>query len=460
MRTSILAIGLAAAIVGVLAAGAGRTGAAPHTGQSVNVLVIGGADVTNGGELVITGAAGGLGDFTFTELFSTTVDAAALSGKDTAVLNVASNDLDCDVDAIGASGQAALVTFVAAGGKLIIYDSECSPQDYSWLPFPFTTNNPGAQGAEGTLTIVEENLLSTAAAGSHFIDAANLGSESDAVGDMNVMTTFNPNWCLDMSGTNDTPVTGPVHAYARHGSGIIIYNGLDVDDMGDENSPPFPNGLEKIWLQELQLPLRPTQQDLPCGVTVVGITLTPQSDTNPVGTAHTVTATTTDLFGDPVEGNTITFTVTAGPNSGASGTCSPSAGCITGANGQVSFSYSGSGGAGTDTIVACFDSNQLETRLCSQPASKTWVTVAPPSGAEVGPPAATRTATAVPATPTAAPPTATPAVAVLPAIQAPDTGSGSAAGSDMGEVWLIVIALAAAGAATAGGGVLRIRRVR
>jgi len=38
---------------------------------------------------------------------------------------------------------------------------------------------------------------------------------------------------------------------------LIIYNGLDVDYMGDEPTPPYPDGLSKIWLQELQQPFDP-----------------------------------------------------------------------------------------------------------------------------------------------------------------------------------------------------------
>ncbi len=241
--------------------------------------MIGSGDVVNGGELVVTGAAGGLGDFNFNGLDPADVSTANLAAFDTAVLNVASYEMDCDVDTLGASEKADLVSFVSGGGKLIIYDSECSAQDYSWLPFPFTTNNPGAAGATGILTIAEENILASASdASPHFIDADGLGSNSDAVGDMNVMTTLDPNWCLSMSGTNNNQVTGPVHAYAFHGSGLIIYNGLDVDDLGDESSPPYPNGLEKIWLQELQTPLQPSNNDLPCGILVIG-TVTPSAAT-------------------------------------------------------------------------------------------------------------------------------------------------------------------------------------
>lgn len=179
--------------------------------------------------------------------------------------------MDCVVGTLSASSEADLAAFVSGGGKLIIYDSECPEQDYSWLPYPFTTSNPGAMGGNGTLTIAEEDILASASAVSpHYIDAVSLGEDTDAVGDMNVMTTLDPNWCLSMSGTNAAQMTGPVHAYARYGSGLMIYNGLDVDYMGDESSPPYPNGLQKIWLQELQAPLNPSRSDLPCSALVIG----------------------------------------------------------------------------------------------------------------------------------------------------------------------------------------------
>jgi hypothetical protein len=55
-------------------------------------------------------------------------------------------------------------------------------------------------GATGTLTIVEENTLSSSIPGNpYYIDAVALGSSTDAVGDMNVMVTLDPYWCIDMS---------------------------------------------------------------------------------------------------------------------------------------------------------------------------------------------------------------------------------------------------------------------
>jgi hypothetical protein len=267
---------------------------------------------------------------------------------------------------------------VEVGNKLIIYDSECfpGPVDYSWLPYPFETANPGAQGAQGTLTIVEENTLSSADSTSpYFIDVVDLGSNTDAVGDMNVMITFDPNWFLDMSGTNILGVTGPVHTYANLPAGtdrgLIIYNGLDQDYQyafaGDPN-------LRKIWVLELQQEFNPS--DLPSSTPVIGIDLQPESASNMVGEDHTVTATLTDLLGDPQSGILVTFNVISGPNTGVSGVCSVNSDCTSDENGEVSFTYTGPGGIGVDEIQACFI-NEAGEEVCSEPVTKEWINTPP-----------------------------------------------------------------------------------
>jgi len=330
---------------------------------------------------------------------------------------------------------------VNGGNKLIIYDSECTfggSVDYSWLPFPFTTDNPGATGGQGTVNIVEENTLSTSApADPHFIDAGVLGSQTDAIGDMNVMVTLDPNWCLDMSGTNVNQVTGPVHTYARSGTvgsvGLIIYNGMDVDYLSGGVPPDATTGsgnLAKIWLQELQQPFNP--DNLPCAVPVAGISLTPEVATNDVGTDHTVTATVTDLLGDPTADVNISFEITDGPNVAGTGSGT------TDANGQATFTYTGDGGTGTDTIQACFLDEQ-EQEHCDT-ATKTWVEPA--------------------ATPTPTPsPTPSPTPTVAAAVQLPRTGGTPSEGVS-GLPWLVL----AAGliALTSGGMILgyRARRTR
>ncbi len=352
---------------------------------SVNVAVIGSPGVLSGGNFSVPAYPPG---FSFTNLAPGAVNAGSLASYDTVLLNVHSQEINCDLNNLPPLAKADLVSWVGTGKKLIIYDSECSPQDYSWLPFPFTTSNPGPRGALGTLTIVEENTLSSnLPANSYYIDAANLGSQTDAVGDMNVMTTLDPNWCLDMSGTNANvpPATGPVHTYARYGTpgkvGLIIYNGLDVDYISTNRSPPDPNGLRKIFLQELQQPFNP--DGLPCAAPVAGIKLTPETASNPAGTKHKVTARVTDLLGQGVPGILVSFKVTAGPNIGEvsdpnTGECSPND-CKTDPGGDVIWTYTGSGGIGTDSIVASFlKGSQVIT---SNTALKEWTNRPPVANA-------------------------------------------------------------------------------
>jgi hypothetical protein len=239
------------------------------------------------------------------------------------------------------------------------------------------------------VNIVEDNALSTKVGDPSCtlgdplcINATLLGSNTDAVGDMNVMVTLNPAWCLDMSGTNTNDVTGPTHTYARYGNGLIIYNGFDIDVMSATTPPinTLPAGnLAKIWLQELQVAFAPTPAaDLPCGIRVVGITLTPENALNDLSlnqTSHTVTATVTELTSQgPIArpGLQVTFTVLSGPNSGASGTCSVDPSCVTDSDGQVSFTYSSDGTVGIDKIEACII-DPLGQEVCSNLVEKEWI---------------------------------------------------------------------------------------
>jgi hypothetical protein len=355
----------------------------PHSGQSSNVVIIGGTTLnsgttcgygsttdansmyyTYGGCLPVTGTTGELGDFTFTPMAPSAVNASSLASYDTAVLNMASYSMQCNANTLTSQQKADLISFVDSGKKLIIFDSECySTVDYSWIPFPFSTANPGAMGAYGTLNILEENTLSSnLTADIHYINAMYLGGSTDAVGDMNVMTTYDPNWCVDMSGTNYLGITGPVHTYAKYPAGtdkgLLIYNGLDMDYLYYNEA-----NLRNMWVQELQQPFNPS--NLPCGVTVVGIALSPANDTNEVGQDHTVTATLKDLLGTPQPSVTVTFSVITGPNSGATGTD------VTDASGEATFTYTGTGGVGIDEVKACF-TDQGGNNVCSQIVTKEW----------------------------------------------------------------------------------------
>lgn len=96
------------------------------------------------------------------------------------------------------------------------------------------------------------------------------------------------------------------------------------------------------------------------------IDLTPDSATNPVGTSHTVTATVREN-GVPLPGKTVTFTVLSGPNAGQTGSS------VTDGDGEATFTYTDTGGAGTDSIQASYVDSTEATQL-SNVATKTWGT--------------------------------------------------------------------------------------
>jgi len=178
---------------------------------------------------------------------------------DTVVLNTV-----CDVATFLGNPQfkSRLESFVTSGGKLIIWDSECTATDYTKFAIPFTTSNPGAAGAHGTLVDVEANTLSSSdPASAQYVNVAAVSTGTDAVGDANVFTTYDPRWFVDLRATNSLGVNGPVQAYAKLGSGLVIYSGLDKDSMsGGTFDPAATDGvsaLNRIWLLELLQPWNP-----------------------------------------------------------------------------------------------------------------------------------------------------------------------------------------------------------
>jgi len=100
-----------------------------------------------------------------------------------------------------------------------------------------------------------------------------------------------------------------------------------------------------------ELILAPVAFVLPDPILFSTVGLSPTGVTNPIGTDHTVTAFAQSSNNQPVPGATISFSVLTGPNAGATGTCNP-AGCVTGQDGKVNFTYHDTNGGGTDTIQA------------------------------------------------------------------------------------------------------------
>jgi len=196
--------------------------------------------------------------YNFTDILVGDISTATLASFDTLVLSQV-----CDVGtALSTSQKQAIVDWVGAGGKFIIYDSDvCGGYsflatgvplvDYSWLPYPFVTDNPGGRGSSsGHFTVVvNDTMVSNDPTSPYYIDAAAI--DLTEIGDANVMITQDPHWCGDAMARNVNNQQGFVHAYAFHGNGLIIYNGLDTDDIYDP-------ALAKLWEQELAQPWDPT----------------------------------------------------------------------------------------------------------------------------------------------------------------------------------------------------------
>jgi Mg-chelatase subunit ChlD len=107
------------------------------------------------------------------------------------------------------------------------------------------------------------------------------------------------------------------------------------------------------------------------------LTLTPDPDTNPLGTQHCVTAHVVDQFGNPTPGRTVRFSVSGvGTGSGA---------VVTNASGDAQFCYIGPlAPVGDDTITAFADTNLNGVDDgASEPndsALKHWIDITPPTG--------------------------------------------------------------------------------
>jgi hypothetical protein len=98
------------------------------------------------------------------------------------------------------------------------------------------------------------------------------------------------------------------------------------------------------------------------------LTLTPETDTNPVDAQHCVTATVKDSFANPTPGITVRFSVT--------GSVTTSGSATTNAAGQATFCYTGPALPGSDVITAFADTNSNGVQDPGEPsdtASKTWV---------------------------------------------------------------------------------------
>jgi outer membrane protein OmpA-like peptidoglycan-associated protein len=185
----------------------------------------------------------------------------------------------CDAGAQLADWQKSLLLdFIKAGHKLIIHSADlCTTTDFGFLPYLFSTSNPGARGARGErLIFVEPSSLGTddRRDAAHFVNlTAYVGRQQD-LGDANTVISQDEHWCGHLFGTNVLHTNGFNHMYARFGAGLIIYNGLDHDDGLDRNNPEYRR------LLQLEL-AQPPSALLPCTQLVAARFLVAPSQTVP-----------------------------------------------------------------------------------------------------------------------------------------------------------------------------------
>jgi hypothetical protein len=117
------------------------------------------------------------------------------------------------------------------------------------------------------------------------------------------------------------------------------------------------------------------------------LTLVPATDSNTIGSSHTVTATLGDGSGNPLSGAIILFSVSGANSASGSGT--------TDSNGQTTFTYAGTN-VGGDVITACYDANtngSCDSGETTATAAKDWTqAVGTPATLALSPKTATNTA--------------------------------------------------------------------
>jgi uncharacterized repeat protein (TIGR01451 family) len=157
--------------------------------------------------------------------------------------------------------------------------------------------------------------------------------------------------------------TGLLHASTQVSAGAHSVS-FSIFDQGDNllDSAVFLDNLAVGFVPNPAVNCKP-------GATPVNfkLTLTPATATNPVGTAHTVTATLTDTGGTPIANGPISFTVT-GANTPSPGSST------TDANGKATFTYTGTN-TGQDQIAACYDADSSPPCEATASATKDWTPV-------------------------------------------------------------------------------------
>ncbi len=193
----------------------------------------------------------------------------------------------------------------------------------------------------------------------------------------------------DNCGNGDNgPWGGDSHTYTSPGTFNVCVVIYDIHVDSDTGLPETETGMHSIDpVTNTDNNVERNETDALCAEITLELTITldPPTATNTVGEDHEVTA-TVGIEGTPVgeEFAEVEFEITDGPNKGDTGTDS------TDADGEATFTYTGDGGVGDDTIEACV----VDFPEVCDTATKTWEAVVL---AAVATPTPTPTPVALPA---------------------------------------------------------------
>jgi hypothetical protein len=233
--------------------------------------------------------------FSFTDVAVSQITPAELSHFDTVVLN------QVRTSALSPAAESALAQFVAGGGKLLIHDADATHLNvYSWVLGGQGSTQVGAGcincgKTSGTATILANSaLISANPADPSYVNLADMGAFTDAVGDSNLLTSTQ-RWVAAVRGTNANGEQGAQLAYATSGKGLVVYNGFDTDMIMPTATSPWrcvnspqtqyfcPPGaaheqvdwLAQMWYDELALGAPPAASTSGQGTTPVSSIGTP-----------------------------------------------------------------------------------------------------------------------------------------------------------------------------------------
>lgn len=250
------------AFMTTMAFGGSTSAYIPANNPSTAVAIVDSYNSPNGGALAHTASEFNI--FTFTLLPWANVTTGNLTQFQIVVL-MADTGGEINLDE---TQRSELVQWVSNGGKLIMYDSELSSINYTWLPYPFSTINPGALGQGGTAVFKEDNTLGSTnpANTAYYVNTTDMAVYTDAVGDSNVVVTLDPHWCGDLLVINALGSQNWTKMYASYNNGLFLYNGLDIDYMSESTTPGTTGtaAIAKLFLLELLQPWG-ADYNLPCG---------------------------------------------------------------------------------------------------------------------------------------------------------------------------------------------------